>query len=296
MNRNNIEINVLVAGRKVNEFVSPMDHQTYIEGREGSNFEIELVNHNGVEVEMIVSVDGLSINDGEPAGVASGGYIIPANSRRTIPGWLVDGNTAAKFFFAGAKGGSYAEQSPQGDAKNKGIIGAKVFARKQQHYHNFHGGFRSVPLGSARMKSAAPMYSNSTMGGGAWAVDGPQGPVGMAMGINSVLSGGVTTSSVTSSNATSFAADAADDLAMAAAAPFEQTLGTGFGEATNFNTTSVEFERGDMIALVELFYDDAQGLKRRGIDVRRPTVRPSAFPADEPKGCRPPAGWTGQRG
>jgi hypothetical protein len=68
--------------------------------------------------------------------------------------------------------------------------------------------------------------------------------------------------------------------------PVEQTLGTGFGDASTFETTTVDFERGDMIALFELFYDDAQGLKRRGIDVRRGApARPSAFPADEPKGC-----------
>jgi hypothetical protein len=114
----------------VDEFKSPMDFQHYIEGREGSTFEIELVNNNPYDCEFIVSVDGLSITDGEAAGEQSGGYVVPANTTQRVPGWMVNGETAAKFTFSGAKGQSYAEQSEHGDARNKGVIATKVFARQ----------------------------------------------------------------------------------------------------------------------------------------------------------------------
>jgi hypothetical protein len=78
-----------------------------------------------------------------------------------------------------------------------------------------------------------------------------------------------------------------------AAPAVEQTLGTTFGEATDFHTTTVQFQRGDLLAMIVLYYDDRQGLKRRGIDVTRKLAAPNPFPADTPKGCAPPAGWNG---
>jgi hypothetical protein len=79
-------------------------------------------------------------------------------------------------------------------------------------------------------------------------------------------------------------------------APVEQTLGTAFGEATNFGTTEITFNRGDLSALIVMYYDDSRGLIKRGIQLRKPsrieTKQPQAFPAMT-KNCVPPAGWTG---
>jgi hypothetical protein len=96
-----------------------MDLQTYVEGRDGSEFEIEFVNNNAHDVEAILSVDGLSVTDGKPAGSDSTGYMVPARGRVRIPGWTLDSKQVANFFFAGAKGGSYAEQSGQDDRKTR---------------------------------------------------------------------------------------------------------------------------------------------------------------------------------
>lgn len=304
MNRNNCEINIIVKGRKVTEYQSPMDFQTYVEGRDGSEFEIEFVNNNPFDVEAILSVDGLSVTDGKPAGSDSSGYMVPAGKRLKVPGWTLNKDKVANFFFAGAKGGSYAEQSGQDD-RNKGVIGAKVYARKQT-YRPYTTPFRGVskglqPMGGGYVYggSAGDMQWSNTadvrcrgmapMGGGTFSMSTP-------LGSNVVTSNSVASASVSldSFTPTSFSADAAEEVALAGAAPVEQTLGTGFGAENTFETTTVEFERGDMHVLMELFYDDAQGLKRRGIDVRRPAARPSAFPADEPKGCVPPQGWTGR--
>jgi len=121
------ELYVLINGRRVSEYKHDID--TYIEGRPGSEYELELVNKSYQDAEFVVSVDGLSINTGKAAGRTSSGYIVRGNSSVTIKGWLVDNNTAAKFKF-GAKGKSYAAKSKEGSVTNAGVIGLQVFTQK----------------------------------------------------------------------------------------------------------------------------------------------------------------------
>jgi hypothetical protein len=298
---NNCELNIIVKGRKVDEFQSPMDFQRYIEGRDGSEFELELVNRNPYDCEFIVSVDGLSVTDGKLAGKKSGGYVVPANTTHRIPGWLVDGDTAAKFTFAGAKGGSYVEQAEEGDERNKGVIAAMVFERRGWRNNNAyrprgHGlgnlrsSFSSNVMGS-RTKSKGMSSSRGTGGasaGGDWSGSGS------LVGSNVVGSNDMNLMNcavASASAAPSYASPGVTSTEVDASMSVEQTLGTGFGEATKFETTSVQFERGDMVAKIVVHYDDRQGLKRRGIDVNRRVTAPNPFPADEPTGCTPPAGW-----
>lgn len=98
-------------------------------------------------------------------------------------------------------------------------------------------------------------------------------------------------------NAVSQTSDAFDiPRSYAAATPQVQNLGTGFGQCQGFETTSVSFDRGDMQAMLVLYYDDARGLKSRGIELARTKkarerVAPNAFPGLS--GCKPPAGWQG---
>lgn len=70
-----------------------------------------------------------------------------------------------------------------------------------------------------------------------------------------------------------------------------QTLGTGFGRAVSMPTRSGSFRRGRLLDPVVIYYDDARGLKRKGIDLSRPAAAvPNAFPGGI--GCPTPPGWT----
>lgn len=284
MQNANVEINILINGRKATEYQSPMDFQTYIEGRDGSEFEIEFVNNNPYDVEAILSIDGLSIIDGKPAGSQSGGYVVNARSRMTIPGWMVDGATAARFAFAGAKGGSYVEQAG-GDARNKGVIGAKVYARK-----NATPSFTARPAVMRGISKGGPTFQPFGAYGGGYVgnVSAASVPLGSHT-VNCIAPSGIS-GSLSNASTSSDAMYTADSFDLTQNA-VEQTLGTEFGKATDFATQEVKFERGDIVAVLVLYYDDRQGLKRRGIDVTRTSARPSAFPADE-VGCKPPANWS----
>ncbi|MBX9794644.1 MAG: hypothetical protein K2Y02_10145 [Burkholderiaceae bacterium] len=227
------------------EYISPVDHATYVEGREGSNFTLRITNGTARRVLAVPALDGLSVLDGKPAGASSLGYVLAPHQTIDLGGWIVDGETAAKFFFAGCSSDandSYVAQMG-GDTANNGVIGVIFFAedRPASVFRN-HGG---------AMLSASSSASKGVL--------------------------------------------RSEPLAASAAMPEAamQSLGAGFGEAMEFRTRSVDFRRGARLVDLVIHYDDARGLKRRGIDVSRPTSpRPNAFPADG-RGCATPPGWQG---
>jgi hypothetical protein len=245
----NVSLSVLVHGRDggrgipAPEYVSPVNRDTYIEGREGSNFSLRIHNGTHRRVLAIPSVDGLGALDGKPAGMESRGFIMAPGETVDVPGWMLDQASVARFVFSGTKDGvdqSYVAQIG-GDVRHKGTIGVLVLDENRPK--PFHGGLTASSAGSASkgVLRSAPMA---------------------AMSMN-----------------------AAPEAAMS------QSLGTGFGEAAAFHTRSGHFDRGGILTRIDLFYDDARGLKRVGIDVSRPvSPRPSAFPALD-MGCAPPPGW-----
>jgi hypothetical protein len=76
-------------------------------------------------------------------------------------------------------------------------------------------------------------------------------------------------------------------------------IGAGFGRQTEHNVTSVQFDREEVVAAqLVLRYDEAEGLKARGIQLTSAhrtsdrVIDANPFPGDEP-GCKPPSGWRG---
>lgn len=282
MQNNNVTMTVIINGQSGNfdarEYISPQDRQTYVEGREGSNFSLRLYNGNPFRVLAIPSVDGLSVLDGEEAGEHSSGYILDARQTLDIPGWMVDSSTAAKFFFAGMKAGgdqSYVAQVGK-DTSNKGVIGLMVFREKNQYTYN--APVRRSIVGNKK-GMAPPMRGG--FGGPVWS---DESYTGFGATFNAVTGDASMNSLV--------ACAAAAPSSMTQSMEDETPLGTGFGEATDFSTVKAEFNRGDLLAMLVIYYADARGLKRKGIDVAAQVVKtPQPFPAMK-TGCKTPDGWT----
>jgi hypothetical protein len=295
MNSNNIKFTVTVNDRAVREYTHR--GQTFIEGRAGSDYQLEVKNDNGFRVEAVVSVDGLSVIDGKAAGIQSSGYLIDAYSSIVIPGWKLNGEQAAKFAFTEkAKGNSYEKQSTGSD-QNNGVIGIIVFKEKLK------------PVHFTTTYSAPRGISSDKYCGGGWTTGGivaSGSPVGSAsimsadalspFNIGTYYNGnGGTTCSL---NSASLNADADQPVYAEASLNSVQlnTLGTEFGSATDFSTTEVAFERGDMVTTMVLYYDEIKGLKSRGVRIDPPQkvapALPQAFPAMQ-TGCTPPDGWKG---
>jgi hypothetical protein len=345
MRTNNVELRVVVKNKAITEYAH--NGQTFIEGREGSNFNITVTNHNPFRVEAVVAVDGLSVLDGKDAGPQSDGYLLGPNETIAIPGWKLNEAQVAAFEFSG-KGGSYSALST-GSARNTGVIGLLVYRERYVAPNYVPRTFVSSPLGQfstgtitatppgwmmnnitetdlntligggaplnyhntvptdARMMGAlnvgavqSAMAVNHTVASvgasvmrGAKGPQGPQGPKGDVGAQGSQGSPGVSTMEMDQSFNISRGYEGIQPQALAASV---QNLGTAFGEAQTFATTTVSFARGDMQAMLVLYYDNARGLKARGIVLTRTKkdavlATPNAFPGMS--GCTPPKGWNG---
>lgn len=253
---------VLVNGISVTEV--DYNGSTYIEGRSGSNYELHFSNQSPTRVMVVPSVDGLNVLDGKPCGIESPGYIVGSNASIIIPGWRVDGSTAAKFQFRprdGSYRSTYTESMGQSQ-ENQGVIGFMVFKEKAPNYLSYWSTNRQHDP----FFSPGVFEHGNTMGGYS-----------------------LNTSSEPTNNTNDYV-----NISYKAS-----EVGTGFGDATVFNTLSAEFEKESSfpITIMFMYYDTIRGLKKRGVPIERFqksfTEEPNPFPASPSvySGCKPPYGW-----
>lgn len=246
-------------------------NNTFIEGRAGSEFEIEIKNHSPNRVMAIVSVDGLSVINGNAASPESPGYVIAGFGSIKIPGWKLNGQSAAKFTFSG-KRDSYSQLS-SGASHNCGVIGVMVWSEK--------------PV-------AVPQFSISDTLPSPWGGVIPKGPIyrnGISNSIDDASFNSMQGSYTANVATAELRANGNLNQAVAQAATLNN-LGTSFGKPTDFQTVSTSFEKDSVIETLVMYYDDARGLKARGIEVTRERTRsletPDPFPG---MSCTPPKNW-----
>ncbi len=90
----------------------------------GDLYAIHLKNLTKRRLELVVSVDGLNVLNGQPAGTSQRGYILEPKQDLEIEGFRVN-NTKVKTFRFGAVGDSVA--AGKGAARNVGVVGLAVF-------------------------------------------------------------------------------------------------------------------------------------------------------------------------
>ncbi len=96
-------------------------------GAPGERYALSLENTTGARFEVVASVDGLDVLDGESASFEKRGYLIEAYSSVIVDGFRrSDGEVAA--FRLGDVAGSYA--AGKGKARNVGVIGVALFAER----------------------------------------------------------------------------------------------------------------------------------------------------------------------
>jgi hypothetical protein len=277
MQSNGIEMIVRVKNRIIMEYNH--DNQTFIEGRAGSNYEIEIHNHTLTHVDAVISVDGLSVIDGKSAGSHSTGYLVEPQDTIKVPGWMLSPTSVAKFAFAGRLD-SYASQMSAGKSPNNGVIGVLVFGAKHpatyrvqtnpNWWPTYSDGEQKISGGQFRDRGATKSNSD---------YDRPRGiaPSSTADRIRGIQ-----------------CSASAAAPAVANYVPVQQSLGTAFGEQSAFATRPVSFERGTILTTISVYYDNLKGLRARGVPIERRgryRQQPSAFPGLN--GCELPPGWRG---
>jgi hypothetical protein len=101
--------------------------RTLIIGENGERYRIVVRNATAARFEVVASVDGLDVIDGQPADPARRGYLVDPRGTLTIAGFRTSDDAVAAFRF-GAVADSYAAQT-SGD-RNVGVIGLAIFSER----------------------------------------------------------------------------------------------------------------------------------------------------------------------
>lgn len=297
---------ILVNGKPVTEVVH--NGQTFIEGRKKSTYELYFRNNSGQQVLVVPSVDGLSAIDGQRAGKQSPGYVVDPWDSVTIPGWTVNGQEAAEFVFHAQNAyyddeQTYAEEMGE-DPGNQGAIGFMVFRQKP------------APVRKSFMPDREPRWKSFGGTGNPPnnILRGASGNVLDVNTVNTILSSADSVAGATYTVSSSVGANVSDNLGNVTLDWMDvgdvdegKSLGTGFGEAVEFETQKVEFRReANPCAVFAFYYDTVKNLRRMGVPVEyfnrhyseSVSSAPNPFP-DSPEVtgyATAPRGWTGKRG
>jgi hypothetical protein len=101
----------------------------------GKKYWLELSNNTSNRIEAVVSVDGLSIINGELASRNDPGYILSSYGNSTIPGFRLDNDNVAQFRF-GAEHESYAALTKIANPESIGLIEVQFYFEKNR-IHNY---------------------------------------------------------------------------------------------------------------------------------------------------------------
>lgn len=102
--------------------------RTYVLGRSGERYSLVLVNHGPRRYEVVASVDGLDVLDGQDAAVQKPGYVLGPHARLRIDGFRTSLSEVAAFRF-GRVQDSYAART--GPSRNVGVIGVALFCERR---------------------------------------------------------------------------------------------------------------------------------------------------------------------
>jgi hypothetical protein len=101
--------------------------RTLVLGEDGERYRIVVKNRTSARFEIVASVDGLDVIDGNPADPNRRGYLVDPHGTLAIDGFRTSYDAVAAFRF-GRVADSYAAQT-SGD-RNVGVVGMAIFAER----------------------------------------------------------------------------------------------------------------------------------------------------------------------
>lgn len=100
----------------------------FVAGANDSTYSIRVKNRCKSPLEIVASVDGLDVRDGQPAAFSKRGYLVEPGKTLEIEGFRTSYSHVAAFKFSSVSS-SYANLR-HGDTRNIGVVGLAVFTRK----------------------------------------------------------------------------------------------------------------------------------------------------------------------
>jgi hypothetical protein len=279
---------MLIIDRDIGAVLTPYRYhgEYWVAGRSGSRYAVEVRNHLGERLLVVMSVDGINVVSGATAAWDQAGYVFSPGDEYQVTGWRKSDSEIAAFTFTESPN-SYAERT--GRPANVGVIGVALFrerapiaipaevtpaerARAQSYNSNRLSGGR--PFGAESMPPAVPAAAPQAQ---AAAPSPPAAPV-------SALPRASSLSALPSQAPAPFAYTA----------PPEPKLGTGHGDREYSYVSHTEFVRmqSSPNEVLRIHYDSRANLIAKGII---PRGRPSApdsnpFPGSPPSYVPDPPG------
>lgn len=244
------------------------NRKTFLAVEPGKKFALEIKNVSHKRICVVVSVDGLSIMDGERADHNSDGYVIDAHRTVMLKGWRKSDSEVAQFEITNGTSASYAAMVGKGE--NVGVIGVVAYTEKTVRPQYVKT--RDVPKG--RRSIGRHTYSNGLEPHGDGLESGivQRGatsslPIGKPMVDKMDFDGGFGVS------------DALHAFPPTKTQVSAQMAGTGHGERVSSIVHTVSFERSQEKEVIVLYYDTIDSLRARGVPVDL-TYAANPFPAE----------------
>jgi hypothetical protein len=243
--------------------------RTFVLGEPGQRYLVRVRNGSDRRAEVVVSVDGRDVVDGQRASWDRRGYLVEPYGEVTIEGYRLSRADVAAFRFSSVSR-SYA--AAKGDARDVGVIGVAVFPER------------------APVWRPQPLYRPPS----AWPYPGMRDEGARPE----------SRSEAAPAPAPAPGKSGAAEAPMARRDAERPGLGTEFGERHGSAVEEVPFERASSrpAALMTLRYDDRRGLLAAGVDLDRwawgrpddQWLRERANPFRSSAAyAEPPAGWSG---
>jgi len=247
--------------------------QTWVLGQQGQTYRVRVRNANPERVEVVVSVDGRDAVSGDPGDFTrQRGYVVAPFGELVVDGFRQDLDRVAAFTFT-TPGDSYSAR--RGTPQNVGVIGVAVFREAP-----------AVALAPPPVYRPTPMRPEPTL-------DSERRGDGLGTSGDFGGFGAERTKASTPMSAPADVAEGASEAAQGRRSPApRQNLGTQYGATQSSPTTEVPFQRATPTrpsAVLGLYYDDARGLRARGIQVDPPQPEgPQPFPMNHRFAPPPP--------
>lgn len=322
-NSHNLTFFIKVKGRVVDEYKH--HGKTYIEGRKGSDYTLEFYNGTAIRRKIVVSVDGLNITTGDANWIS--GYVVDPYGTISIPGWKINSAKAAKFEFNSVPK-SYNQHNDSGDKANVGVIGCLVFDEipapvkivnnyipvydyyhpRPRPYRDYYWGYHywdnpayqgcgwggaagGSAGGASQFTTLNDGHTVSNLVGGGGSFSGLVGSATCGLGAATPAVSSVNfveTKSIAMSETLRSQPRGIAPLCSPDPEPVLQSIGTKWGEETQFNTTEVNLDwKKTSSCQMLIFYDSRKGLENRGVNFHhkhKHHAEPNAFPGLK-QGC-----------
>jgi hypothetical protein len=231
----------------------------YILGRHHQRYMIKVTNTTSQRYEVVLTVDGRDVINGQPGAYRHRGYVIDPYETIDVEGFRRSSTEVATFRFT-TPGDSYA--SRMGSRQNIGVIGAAVFAERSR-----------IRVPHRRFKPSARLRKSSGALSGQYDAEDVAPSRGGGLG-----SASHSMSAKKSSRRRSH----------------QSEIGTQYGERRHSATQETTFVRTSShpFARLMITYDSERGLRRRGVIYHTPAPpsSPRPFP-EESSYATPPPGY-----